>query len=306
MKPEELVQRERSLGRIAGILGIGGILLIMLPPILGLGTDFNSAGQDEWLVKMQAFTDNRSDILLSQLLQAAGVLLVAAPLSFLLLAAANRSDKVRKGMLGFTIVGPLLLAISLILYFAAFDSVAQSALDSAPGPGPAGDDFAKNALTDETTYSAFAALQIAGMITIVIGIIYSSLWAMRTGLLTRFLGFLGIGLGVLFILVGPIAVAMFTILVSPLMAGVWIGPRPPAWEAGKAVEIPPGGPRRSGPPPPPKGEEKADPKEFGGASAEDEPADDGDDAPGTDIEAAEEAAGRPARRDNKRKRKQRG
>lgn len=299
MKPQELVERERSVGRIAGILGIGGILLIMLPPILGLGTDFNSAGQDEWLVKMQAFDANRSDILLSQLLQAAGVLLIAAPLSFLLLAAANRSDRVRKPMLGFTIVGPLLLAISLILYFAAFDSVVSTVLEQAPGPDA--NDFAKNALTNETSYSVFGALQIAGLITMVIAMVYTSLWAMRTGLLTRFLGFLGIGLGALFILIGPIAVAMWTIVVSPLIAGLWIGPRPPAWDAGEAVEIPPG-PRR-GPPPPPKEEEKADPKEFvTDAEAGDDSADDTD-ATDADTAADDEATGRPARRDNRRKRK---
>ncbi len=72
MSPKQLVQQERSRGRIAGILGIGGIVLVLLPPILGLGADFNSVGQDEWMKRMVEFEANRSDILLSQLLQAAG------------------------------------------------------------------------------------------------------------------------------------------------------------------------------------------------------------------------------------------
>ncbi len=299
MTPKQLVARERSLGRIAGILGLAGILLILVPPIFGLGSDFNKLAQDAYADRMAQFELNRSDILLGQLVQAAGVLLFAAPMTFLLQAAAARSERVRRQMVGFTIAGPLLLAISLILYFAAYDSVASSFNDMTSVTPSAANDTAKNLLTGETTYSTFGALQIAGLITMVIAIIYTSLWAMRTGLLTRFLGFIGIALGVGFVLIGPFALAMWTILVSPLIARLWPGPRPPAWDAGVAIEWP-SGPAR-GPAPPPPDEEKADPKEFGAGDGEDadDAADDDDDA---------EAPARPGRRDNrrKRKRKQRG
>ncbi len=154
---------------------------------------------------MAQFELNRSDILLGQLVQAAGVLLFAAPLTFLLQAAAARSESVRRQMVGFTIAGPLLLAISLILYFAAYDSVASSVIDHMPSAARIPTHSRKDALTGQTTYSTFGALQIAGLITMVIAIIYTSLWAMRTGLLTRFLGFIGIALGVGFILIGPFA-----------------------------------------------------------------------------------------------------
>ncbi len=205
-------------------------------------------------------------------------------------------------MLGFAIAGPVLLAISAVLFFAAFDSVASSVIDNAP-PGTAeANDYAKNALTGETTYSIFAALQLAGLLTTVIAMIYTSLWAMRVGLLTRLLGLIGIGLGAGFSDQGPaIAIAIWTLLVSPLIARFWPGPRPPAWDAGEAIEWP--AQNRGGKAPPAKKEEKrADPKDFGG----DEDEGDGD---GEDEESgAEQTPSRPSRRDNrrKRKRKQRG
>ncbi len=149
-------------------------------------------------------------------------------------------------------------------------------------------DTAKDALTGETTYSTFGALQIAGLITMVIAIVYTSLWAMRTGLLTRFLGFIAIALGAGFVLIGPFALAMWTILVSPLIARIWPGPRPPAWDAGVAIEWP-SGPAR-GPAPPPPDEEKADPKEFGAEDGED--GDEGSDG-SEGTEDADETSGSP-------------
>ena len=280
------LEQERGLGRIAGMVGILGVLLVLVPPIAGLGADFNKLAQDAYAERLAAFELARDDLLLSQLLQAVGLLLFAAPLFYLFQAAARRSDAVRKPLVWLTIVGPVCLAVSLILYFVAYDSVAAPFNDNFAGDVSAANDAAKEALTGETSYSIFGGLQLAGLFGLVIGVVYTSLQAMRAGLLTRFVGTLGMALGAGFIFIGPLSLAIFVLVISPLIAGFWPGPRPPAWETGEAIPWPkPGETPTQGP------EELADPDEF-----EDE---DGDGLP----DGAATEPQRPARRDNKKKRK---
>jgi hypothetical protein len=291
MDKEELIDREQRLGRIAGIVGIAGVLMTLLPPILGLGSDFNQLAQDDYAQRMEAFELARDDILLSQIVQAVGLLLFAAPLTFLFNAASNRMPEMRRSLIGLCIVGPVFLAISLILYFAAYDSVASAFLDNAPS-GTDANEAAKNALTDESTYSIFGGMQIAGLLALVVAVIYTSLQAMRSGLLTRFVGTLGMALGAGFVLIGPLSLAAWVLIVSPLIAGWWFGPRPPAWAAGEAIPWP-----KPGEAPPPKDEELADPDEFGN----------GDDSvvEGTATEKSESAGSDASSGPVKRKRKQR-
>ena len=283
------LEREKSLGRIAGIVGIAGVLMTLIPPIAGLGSDFNQLAQDAYAERLVAFDAARDDLLLSQLIQAVGLLLFAAPLYFLFQAAADRSENVRKALVGLTIIGPICLAVSLLLYFAAYDSVASTFIDNFGG-GTDANEAAKEALTNETTYSIFGGLQIAGLFALVIAVIYTSLQAMRAGLLTRFVGTLGMALGAGFVFIGPLSLAIFVLVISPLIAGFWFGPRPPAWEAGEAIPWP-----KPGEKPEEKPDELADPEEF----------EDGD---GDGLPDGAVTSERPARRDNKkkRKRKQRG
>ncbi len=258
MDKQELIDREQRLGRIAGMVGILGVVMTLLPPILGLGSDFNQLAQDAYAERMEAFELARDDILLSQMIQAVGLLLFAAPLTFLFTAASARVPEMRRSLIGLCVVGPVFLAISLMLYFAAYDSVASTFIDNAPS-GTDANEAAKTLLTDESTYSIFGGLQIAGLLALVVAVIYTSLQAMRAGLMTRFLGTLGMALGAGFVLIGPLSLAVWVLVVSPLIAGWWYGNRPPAWAAGEAMPWP-----KPGETPPPTEEELADPDEFAG------------------------------------------
>jgi hypothetical protein len=100
------------------------------------------------------------------------------------------------------------------------------------------DDAASNAQS-EAAFTPFATgLGIAGGLGFVIALFYSCLWAMRTGLLTRFWGSLGMALGV---------AALFGLLPFVLIWFLYFGVllldrlprgRPPAWEAGEAIPWP--------------------------------------------------------------------
>ena len=230
-------------------------------------------------------------MLVAQLLQGIGLLLFAPPLLFLFLAAMRRSPAVRRGLMGLTVIGPALFAIALMLFYFAYDAAAPGFLDGAPS-GSDLNEVAKTALEDQGTYQAYLGMQLAAALSLVVAVVYTSLQAMRVGLLTRFLGTLGMALGVGFLLfgpLGPLALGIYVVTISALAAGWWRGPRPPAWETGEAIPWP-----KPGEVAPPMPEEPARPEEFEG-SARELDADEGDE---TDAEPA-----RPGRRDNRRKRK---
>jgi hypothetical protein len=77
-----------------------------------------------------------------------------------------------------------------------------------------------------------------GVLALVFGMIYTNLWAMRTGLIVRFWGALGMALGLFLIipLFPPIPGLVLWFAVTGLMfLGLWPRPLPPAWEAGEAI-----------------------------------------------------------------------
>ena len=97
-------------------------------------------------------------------------------------------------------------------------------------------DAASNALTEASLAAPATGLAIAGSLGFVVSLFYSCLWAMRTGLLTRFWGSLGMAAGIAFLL-GPLSiVAVLWFIYFGLMI-LGLG-RPPAWEAGEAIPWP--------------------------------------------------------------------
>jgi hypothetical protein len=121
--------------------------------------------------------------------------------------------------------------------------------DSDTGTGPP-DAEATKTTDDNGTLQASQGLLFPAVLGLVVMMIYLSLQALRAGLLTRFMGSLGMALGASMILILPIAVlAMlaWTGFLGLLFVGRVPGGRPPAWETGEAVpwqrpgEGPPGG-----------------------------------------------------------------
>ena len=82
-----------------------------------------------------------------------------------------------------------------------------------------------------------AGFGIAGQLGFVVGMFYTSLYAMRTGLLSRFWGSLGMALGAVSFIFFQFALLWFVYL-GLLLLGRVPGGRPPAWAAGEAVPWP--------------------------------------------------------------------
>jgi hypothetical protein len=98
------------------------------------------------------------------------------------------------------------------------------------------DDEASNAVGEASLSPIVSGLGLAGGFGFAIALLYSALWAMRTGVLSRFWGSLGMVAGVAFLL-GPLFLVtlVWFVYFGLLVFGAIPGGQPPAWEAGEAI-----------------------------------------------------------------------
>jgi hypothetical protein len=106
------------------------------------------------------------------------------------------------------------------------------------------ENLADDVAEDSSTVRVGQGLRVPAVLALVFGLVYVGLWSMRTGLLTRFWGSLGMALGVSLILlgfVGVMGVVLWFAAIGLMLIGRWPGAMPPAWAAGEAIPwLPPG------------------------------------------------------------------
>lgn len=163
----------------------------------------------------------------------------------------------------------------------------ESDTDSGTGPPDA---EAINTTDNDGALTASQSLLFPAVIGLIAMMIYVPLQALRCGLVTRFVGSMGIALGASMILILPIAVlAMlaWTGFVGLVFVGKIPGGRPPAWAAAEAIPWP----RPGDQPPATRG---------GGDAIEGEATEVGGN--GASSEASGSASGGPQKRKRKRRR----
>jgi len=237
------LDRERSFARPAAFAAFGAVGLYIVSVIVEQSSGLQTDGpKNEQLL---SFHDDSGVLLLATGIRAIGFLLISLPLLHLFRAAKLRSERVRPEMVGFAFFGPALLAIQGVLSWLATLGVANDFVDQAGGNAhPAV--LAQRLVDDSNFRKVASALVIPAILALAIGLLYISLQAMRTGLLTRFAGSLGMALGAAMILIFPLALpAMMVWLIFVGLTFLGIAPRgrPPAWEAGEAIPWPTPGER---------------------------------------------------------------
>jgi hypothetical protein len=231
-----VIEPERRWRRPAGIAAVVGVIAILASVLgqKGLLSDQSDA---------RTFTDfhaHSTDLLLLSIGRTIGFALLAVPLLLLFRADVARSDRVTRGLVGLMVAGPLFLAANELITWFAFKDIADAfwvAKAKAAHPEALADQLAR----DSTLRQLGIGVGLAGALGVSVGVFYSSLWAMRTGLLTRFVGSLGMAVAVVFLLI-PFGVLLWFLI----LAGVLLRPAralPPAWEAGVAVPWPTPGQR---------------------------------------------------------------
>lgn len=255
MERQRILEREQRWARPAAIAAI-------LSAPLYIGAMFiDQGGEPPTLTallriglqteRFRAIDSSDAELLLGAALRTVAFLLLAGALLYLFKAVEARGDRVRGAMVGFAFIGPVLLAVQGLLSTVTQISVASDFVAQA---SPGGDVFTllEGLIDDSTGLEIASSLGFPAILGMVVAMVYFSLQAMRAGLLTRFLGTLGMAFGVGFVFIAPSLTLLMTVLWFMWLGLVFLdrtpGPRPPAWEVGVAIPWPRPGDEQPEPP----------------------------------------------------------
>jgi hypothetical protein len=173
-----------------------------------------------------------------QLLPALAAAALGITLVFLYRSTAARAPQVGKIPLIAAVAGSVLLVVSALVATVSLTLDVRAFADAANQSEQAARDVFASPVRDVGNY-----LSVLGRLALVIAIVTTSLNAMRVGLLTRFMGVLGIIVGVLFIIPQlegqiPFVKIVWLLGLALLFLQRWPKAMPPAWVTGEAQPWP--------------------------------------------------------------------
>ena len=181
--------------------------------------------------------DSQSDVFVTgAVLSGIGTLLLAVVLWYLFNATRARRPELQKTALILAVAGPILLAVAAILVQLNLIDRAGEFLASGPQSETRADDLVAE------RPALIQSLGLSGALALAFATIMIAQNAMRVGLLTKFLGILGIVVGALYVLgmvfpLGTDVIRLFWLIaVGLVILGWWPGGRGPTWETGVAEE----------------------------------------------------------------------
>ncbi|MGI8904197.1 MAG: hypothetical protein ACR2IP_11210 [Solirubrobacteraceae bacterium] len=231
---ERLIYEARVRMRQAVVAGLAGVLLVVaaVVQISGPQTSVNELTLGLITAHKRFPLD-----LIGAAINAVGLLAVAGTLSFLFGACRARNPKLQPYIRALAIVGGVLAALTGIVYAVV---IAVKANQFATH-GSQTYDEAKH-LTSSGIFVAGPLLGEATSLVLAVGFVLTALNGLRIGLLTRFMGYLGMFAGVLFLLPlgppGPVVQAYWLLALAYLLSGRWATGVPAAWRTGRAEKLP--------------------------------------------------------------------
>ncbi|MDP2712619.1 MAG: hypothetical protein Q8O56_15500 [Solirubrobacteraceae bacterium] len=247
--PEETLAEEAQRRTKAGATAIAAGLLTMLGSLLVLTANdrFPSAGLLEALGarfgdspepglvarKVLFYNDNVVAIVASQLVPAIALALIGVALTYLYRSTKARNPEVSKLPIIATVSGALFVIVPAIVAAAALTIEVTSFAGSADQSERA----ARDVLDSPLVAAAYYLVQL-GTFALGLGFVFGALFAMRVGLLTRFMGVLGVIVGILFVFPLeaqlPLVKVFWLLALGALFLNRWPGGQPPAWKTGDA------------------------------------------------------------------------
>jgi hypothetical protein len=185
---------------------------------------------------LEYYDERATGVLLSSVLVGIGYVALGWALTYLAVAVRTRRPEFPRLILYLPLIAGTLQGFSTILAALGTNLAIKDFLDGSHTVDAAAD-VSANSVT------VFASLLgLPGALGLALALVFISLNAMRVGLLTKFMGVLGIITGVLQILPfgGPLPVVQcfWLLMLGVLFSGRWPGGSPPAWRSGEAEPWP--------------------------------------------------------------------
>jgi hypothetical protein len=236
---QQTIEWERQWALPAALCAFGAAVLFVAGTYVAQSAPVAPSTNTELL---REYYDNSGTLLVASVMNGISLFLFVPVVYYLFRAASARSPVVRRGLVGVVVIGPVFLGAAGIFRHVALSAAATDFATPGGGAGIPIGTYAESLLQDQTVYGVAQGLGLAGVLGFVFGLIYTGLWAMRTGLLTRFFGTFGMALGASLMLL-----AQAFSLLALMLWGIWLGliflakvpgGRPPAWDAGEAIPWP--------------------------------------------------------------------
>ena len=170
-------------------------------------------------------------------LQALSTALLVFPLGYLYLATRYRHPEIPRITRGLVVAGPIVYGVLFVVRQLMINSIAADVVPQLPLPEQQAEDLIDGKITGGA-FVVVSGLAFAGQIAVGAAFVLTSMHARRAGLLSNFMGILGIIVGALFVLplLGPLPVVQFFWIgaVGLLILGRWPTGRGPAWETAES------------------------------------------------------------------------
>jgi amino acid transporter len=196
-----------------------------------------SVGELESLrvASLEYYDDRAFSVLMSSVMVAIGFVALGWAVTYLAVATRARRPEFPRWVVPLPFVAGVLQGLSYVLAPLGVQVAIGEFLDG-PRTIDAAEEIATNGLT------VFAQLLgLPGALGLALALVFVGLNGMRVGLLTRFMGVLGMISGVLLIIqltAQPVVLTFWLLMLAVLFAGRWPGGAPPAWRTGNAEPWP--------------------------------------------------------------------
>lgn len=237
MAPEEQLAWEARAGRLAALAAFASALLLVASFVAQRVIIEGAPSTD--VERVQTIASESTDFLITTALQFLSAALLAPVLWYLYRAIKARRPELPPVARVLAIAGPLVSAAVGVAFQIDLANRAKDLVASGTVTLEAAGDFL------EGTSPLLVGLGFAAGLAIGFALVLISLNAMRAGLLSRFMGPIGVVVGALFVLpitsVFPslyIVPAFWTVALGVLFLDKWPGGRGPAWGSVEAIPWP--------------------------------------------------------------------
>lgn len=226
------VQYERRVRLRYAIIAFAAAVLIVGSQVVDLGGQH--ANVDELTLELVTAHQRATLDVVGAVLDMLGLIGVGVTLAWLHRISVARNPELNQVVKWLAVIGSGLAAVMVIAYELVLAGKAHDFVTSGNQGYPEADH-----LMSTGAVVILPLLLYLGLLLLALGCIWTSLRAMRVGLITRVTGYAGVVAGALFLFqiagLQPIVQGFWLAAVAVTMAARWPSGDPPAWEAGEAI-----------------------------------------------------------------------